>query len=178
MKTLDLLLLIFLLLTIASIYLLHTYNQYYSKKYIELERYIATIQTYLRDTYGNADRIELIGADEYNGSMKVTFAIIYNDSTFTPVRYHADFIYPDYKFAEIDPYIITHSDCRKECRLIYPEEVIYNLGLLKPELGSKRILSKRLYMINNIWYIDLETDTNNISAQLSISGDLLQYSEK
>lgn len=178
MKTLDLLLLATLVLTLVSIYTLHTYNQYYSKKYVELERYIATIESYLKDTYRTADRIELIGADEYNGSVKVTFVIIYNDSLFTPVRYHADFIYPDYKFAEIDPYIITLSDCRRECRLIYPEEVIYNLGLLKPELTSMKILRKRLYILNNVWYIDLETDSKNVSAQLSISGDLLHYSER
>ncbi|MEM0382849.1 MAG: hypothetical protein QXL02_02010 [Candidatus Anstonellales archaeon] len=180
MKSIDLILIILMIMTILSIRMIYEYNQYYAKNYVELEKYINTIYSYLQDKYSDASRIELLSTIESNDNIKVSFALIFNDTSFYPKRYHVDYIYPDYKFAEIDPYIITLADCSKNdnnCRLIYPEEVIYNLGIKKPHLRDHQILKKELVFDNDQWLVDLELDGLRVSARVSISGDLLYYSE-
>lgn len=177
MRLILYLLFITLIFTGFAILSLQQYNQYYSKKFVEFERYIDTIYNYLNDTY-SPDRLFLLDIDDRNGSIKVTFALIYNDSTFTPSRYHIDFIYPDYNFAEVDQYKIRLNRCiDSPCRLIYPEEAIYNLGLIKPYLRTQNIHYKSIKFEHGVWVINLRLDNIKIEANLSFKGDLLYYSE-
>ncbi len=165
---------LFALFAILSLY---QYNQYYSKKYVEFEKYIDSINKYLNDTY-KPDRFFLLDIDDRNNSIRLIFALIYNDSTFTPSRYHIDFVYPDYNFAEVDQYMIRLSNCIKEaCRLIYPEDVIFNLGLIKPHLRLYTIKDKYIQFENGIWNVKLITDVAKIEANMSFKGDLLYYLE-
>lgn len=178
MRVLYILLLFSIIIFFIALISLQQYNQYYSKNYIELERYVESILNYLHDTY-NPDRVYLLDIDDRNGSIKVIFALIYNDSTFYPVRYHIDFFYPNYNFAEINPYTIKLNNCAIEkCRIIYPEEVVFNLGNLKPELKKYKILSKKIIFENGVWKVSLELENRFIVAELTPTGNLLYYLEK
>jgi len=165
-------------LFVLAIWSIYGYNEKYKKQEIELEKYINTILSMLKDKYPDADIIEVVSIKDLNNTKLITVRLTFNYTSPCPKRYHAYFNYPEYLTKEVKLYQITW-DCNlcknKPCKLIFKEEAIIAAYNKLPWLKNKRPLDIKV-SFDKVWNVTFVFEDGNYSVLLDVNGSLINQS--